>query len=449
MSTSIKIDFDNNVFTYEQMCEQKNLTKKQSEAFDAIMNGENVFISGPAGVGKSEVIKVAMRSLGGHIRVGLTSTTGTSALIIGGTTLHSFLGIGLGRDDCERLIKNIMRNTRIKNRWFELDILIIDEISMLSSELFDKLEYMARIIRRNKSPFGGIQIILSGDFLQLPCVGSETFCFDAESWKTCALRSFYLTEIIRQSNVEFQKCLNEVRLGNLSDESVKMLQDRVGYDLSQTFKDIRPTVLFPLNASVDRINEEELDKLARMECDFIQYDMSFTISHLYNEEMIVSRFKKSCPAPETLQLCVGAQVMLVVNLCTEEELVNGSRGVIIGFHEDKPMVQFLRRQCLIDYYTWELKEENRVIIKATQIPLKIAYAISIHKSQGCSLDCVQIDLANIFEYGQAYCGLSRVKKIDGLSITALDVKRICAHPHALEFYTQLTEFPDEDGKKKN
>jgi len=425
------------------MCEKNNLTIKQLKAFDSIMKGENVFISGPAGVGKSEVIKVAIRSLGCHVRVGLTSTTGTSALIIGGTTLHSFLGIGLGRDDCERLIKNVMRNSRIKNRWIELDILVIDEISMLSAELFDKLEYMARVIRRNKFPFGGIQIILSGDFLQLPCVGSETFCFDAESWKTCTLHVFYLTEIIRQSNIEFQKCLNEVRLGDLTDESVEMLQSRVGYNFSQTHGDIRPTILFPLNTNVDRINEEELDKLARTGCEFIQYDMSFTTSRLYNEETIMSRFKKSCPAPETLQLCVGAQVMLVVNLCVEEELVNGSRGVVVGFHDDRPLVRFSKKQLPMEYYTWEVKEDNRVCLKVTQIPLKIAYAISIHKSQGCSLDCVQIDLANIFEYGQAYCGLSRVKKIDGLSITALDVERICAHPRALTFYTQLTE-DDED-----
>lgn len=416
---------------------KKHLTAKQNEAFEAITKGENVFISGPAGVGKTEVIKFAIRSLGGYVRVGLTSTTGTSALLIGGTTLHSFLGIGLGRDCPDKLLQNIMKNKKIKNRWTELDILIIDEISMLSADLFDKLEYLARIIRRNTAPFGGIQLILSGDFLQLPCVGTDIFCFEAESWNMCVSHVFYLTEIIRQSNVEFQTCLNEVRLGTLSEKSIEMLKSRVNFDLTQTYQNIRPTILFPLNSHVNKINEEELDKLAQTNCEFIQYDMSFTTTHVRNEDMIINSFKKSCPAPQTLQLCIGAQVMLVVNLDLENELANGSRGVVVDFHDDKPVVQFARRQCTIDYYTWELKEDNHTYLRATQIPLKIAYALSIHKSQGCSLDCVQIDLANIFEYGQAYCGLSRVKKLEGLTITDLDITRIQAHPKALAFYENL------------
>ncbi len=431
------------------MLKRDKLTPKQYEVFEAITSGESVFISGPAGVGKTEVIKFAIRSLGGYVRVGLTSTTGTSALIIGGTTLHSFLGIGLGRETPDKLIKNIMQNTKIKNRWLELDILIIDEISMLSADLFDKLEYMARVIRRSENAFGGIQLILSGDFLQLPCVGSDTFCFEAESWNNCVSRTFYLTEIIRQSNIEFQKCLNEIRIGELSDESISMLQSRVGVNLSQINENIRPTILFPLNTNVDRINEEELDKLAKTGVEFMEYDMSISTPHrLRNEDMIISRFKKSCPAPESLQLCVGAQVMLVVNLDLANELANGSRGVVVGFRDDKPIVQFSGRQIVIDYYTWEMKEDSQIYLKVTQIPLKIAYAISIHKSQGCSLDCVQIDLANIFEYGQAYCGLSRVKKLEGLSITALDVTKIQAHPRALDFYNKLIDEMSINDRKK-
>ena len=421
-----------------------NLTIKQREALEAILDGKNVFISGPAGVGKSEIVKVAIEKLRGKVRMGLTSTTGTSALIIGGTTLYSFLGIGLGREGCDFLIRNIMKNNKIKNRWNDLDILIIDEISMLSAELFDKLEYIARVVRHCDSPFGGIQLILSGDFLQLPCVGSETFCFEAKHWAECVNEVFYLTKIIRQSNIDFQKCLNEVRLGNLSDESVKMLQSRVGVDLTKSFRDIRPTILFPLNSNVDKINEEELDKLARLGCEFVEYDMDITIpNRLRNEEMVVSRFKKSCPVAESLQLCIGAQVMLVVNLDLESELANGSRGVIVGFREERPVVQFAKCIRMIDYYTWEMKEDSHVYLSASQIPLKIAYAISIHKSQGCSLDCVKIDLANIFEYGQAYCGLSRVKRLDGLSITSLNVEKIQAHPRALEYYEKLQKIDEE------
>lgn len=415
------------------------LTRKQYEVYQAIKNGESVFISGPAGVGKTEIIKVAMKSLGANIKIGLTSTTGTSALLIGGTTLHSYLGIGLAKDSVDKLTKNIFKNSKIRERWDSVDILIIDEISMLSAELFDKIEYIARVVRRKNEPFGGIQLILSGDFLQLPCVGSETFCFEAETWKTCITRTFYLTEIIRQTNIDFQTCLNEVRLGKLSEKSVKMLEDRVGYDISEKYKDIRPTILFPLNANVDSINEKELDELAKKGHEFVQYDMSFTESRVRNQDFIVTKFKKSCPAPEFLQLCIGAQVMLVVNLCVEEELANGSRGVVIGFQSDKPVVKFAKKQCIIDYYTWEIKEDTHVCLKAMQIPLKIAYAITIHKSQGCSLDCVKIDLKNIFEYGQAYCGLSRVKKLDGLTITELEISKIQAHPKALAFYNQLEE----------
>lgn len=369
--------------------------------------------------------------------MGVTSTTGISALLFGGVTLHSFLGIGLGQGSVESIVSKLYKRPHLRKRWCETEVLIIDEISMLSPALFDKLENVARRIRHNEEPFGGIQLILSGDFLQLPCVNSDDFCFESESWGRCVDQTVYLTEIMRQKELDWQNCLNDVRVGLLPKKTRKLLKTRVGVELKNDFG-IKPTKLFSTNYSVDYINNKELDILAESDPEFFEYNMEI---HVYpgvkNKDYAIDKYKKSCNAPETLQLCVGAQVMLLWNLDTDCGLVNGSRGVVTSFVGDIPMVKFLNgRELLIDYNVWESEEQDKKILRVVQLPLKLAYALTIHKSQGCSLDYAEIDLSNTFAEGQAYVALSRVKNLEGLSIIGIDFDKIRANEKAVEFYKQ-------------
>lgn len=418
-----------------------HLRPKQIEAYTLMTQRKNIFLTGSAGTGKSWVIKAYVEAYKYAKNIAITSTTGISAILIGGTTLHSYLGIGLGTASVENLVSKIFKIPYLRKKWTDLQVLIIDEISMLSPDLFDKLEQMARIIRKSAKPFGGIQLILSGDFLQLPCVESDNFCNEAKSWSSCIGNNVIcLSEIIRQDNVEFQNCLNRVRVGDISGDVLNLLRTRIGVSLVNDIG-IKPTRIFSHNYSVDLINEGELDKLSSEETEFFEYEMEVqvmkTVSDKTRTEM-ETRFKKVCSAPVSLQLCVGAQVMLIYNLDLDNKLVNGSRGVVVNFIENLPVVKFLDGQeKLIDYNIWNIEEGDKVVMRAIQIPLKIAYAITIHRAQGCSLDYAEVDLGNCFEYGQAYVALSRVRNIEGLSIISLDEDKIVAHPKALEFYRNL------------
>ena len=412
------------------------LKSKQKEALISMIKGENIFLTGPGGVGKTSIIKIFRKLASPHKKISVTSTTGTSAILLEGSTLHSYLGIGYGTDHIDKLVKKICTWTWLRKRWQELESLVIDEISMLSPDLFDKLNEIAKRVRKSSKPFGGIQLILSGDFLQLPCVGTNDFCFHAESWKECIDKTIYLDEIIRQGDVTYQNCLNNIRLGIITKKDRNLLDRQIGKNLENSLG-IKPTKLFAINYDVDMINNMELDNLAEDGRQFYEYEMK-TILYSKNKS-IISKFKKNCSAPELLQLCKGAQVMLLINLSVQDGLANGSRGVITGFtSEDLPIVRFLNgKEQIIENYTWEVKENGKKILTAEQIPLKVAYAISIHKSQGSSLDYAEIDLSNIFECGQAYVALSRVKSLEGLSIKSINYDQIRAHPEAVNFYENL------------
>jgi ATP-dependent DNA helicase PIF1 len=384
------------------------------------------------------VVKMFTKAYQKHRRIAVTSTTGTSALLLNGTTLHSYLGIGYGNGSVNSMVDKIYSWTWLRKRWTELECLFIDEISMLDPDIFDKLEEIARIVRRNTSPFGGIQIVLSGDFLQLPCVGTDRFCFEAKSWNKCIKRTVYLNEIMRQGDNVFQDVLNKVRVGDVDDQVKKVLDSRIGANLSNEFG-IKPTCLYSQNCDVNIINDKELDKLAEDGRQFYEYKMDIVVcSGVTNRSAIIEKFKKYCTTPEILQLCKGAQVMLLKNLDIPNGLANGSRGVVTGFVSDMPCVRFLNgEERVIEQNVWEIEENDKKILRAQQVPLKVAYAMSIHKSQGCSLDYSKIDLSDVFEYGQAYVALSRVKSLEGLSIIDINYDYIDAHPKAVEYYESL------------
>ena len=418
--------------------ESCKLSEKQKDALNKIVKGYNVFLTGMSGTGKSLIIKLFYDKYKNSKNIGMTSTTGTSAILIGGTTLHSFLGIGLGKDMVESLYLKIKKKSYMLKRWCELDTIIIDEISMLSPELFDKLELLARKLRYNERPFGGIQLILTGDFLQIPCIGTEEICFEAKSWDKCIKYSIYLTEIFRQNDNIFQKCLNEVRIGKLSKESIDILNSRVNKKLTNS-SGIFPTKIYSLNKDVDKENQKELDKLClnNKDLEFFEYELQFDILKK-NLKFVDEKIKKNCIAPQNLQLCLGAQVMLLYNIDLDIGLANGSRGVITKFEDDLPVVKFMNGvECPINYQEWIIEENNEKILSITQIPLKVAYAITVHRSQGLTIDFAELDLSDIFEYGQAYVALSRVKTLEGLSIRNLNIKKIIANKKAVEYYEKL------------
>lgn len=414
------------------------LNTKQKDAYDCMMRGENVFITGSGGVGKSTVIDKFVCDLQISTNcLAVTSTTGISALLIKGVTLHSYLGIGLGEDSVEGLYKRV-KKFKSYERWRNLKVLIIDEISMLSPELFTKLESLARRIRRNNLCFGGIQLILSGDFCQLPPVKSDKLCFESECWSECVKNTFYLTEIVRQSDSDFKKCLNSVRIGDISEEVKSILSTRVGAELVNS-SGIKPTRLYSTNNMVNSINTEELYKIAKKNKSCIrQYDMDFEFVGVNNKKQYSEKYKRNCMASETLELCIGAQVMLLHNLHIDIGLANGSRGVVIDFTpDDVPIVKFLNGVVKeINDHEWEYKEKKKKIT-IYQYPLKLAWALTIHKSQGSTIDYAEIDLSNPFERGMAYVALSRVKSLDGLTIVDIDYSKIKANQKAVRYYNSL------------
>jgi len=416
------------------------LSNKQKQAYTLIKNGLNIFLTGRGGSGKTSIISLFYKEFKNIKNIGITSTTGTSAILIGGSTLHSYLGIGLGTGDVEVLYMNIKNRAIILNRWIDLDVLIIDEISMLSPHLFDKLEHLARIIRKNDLPFGDIQLILTGDFLQLPCINSSKFCFQAKSWSNCIKKIVYLNENFRQDDPDFQKCLEEVRVGELSHESIQLLKSREHIKL-QNDLGILPTKIYALNRDVDTENKIEIDKLFKKNTDleFYEYQMSYEIiSKKGYKGNIEEKIIKNCNAPAVLELCVGAQVMLLWNMDLEAKLANGSRGVVIKFIDDLPVVRFLTgEERIIDNHTWKIQENGVDLVSITQIPLKIAYAVSVHKIQGITVDYAIVDMDGIFEDGMAYVALSRVTSKEGLSIKNFRLGNIFANEKAVEFYKNL------------
>lgn len=402
-----------------------SLNDIQQLALSEMINGVNIFLTGSGGTGKTTCIHTFVR----HCKrinknIGVTSTTGISAILLGGTTIHQFMGIGMGLLPTHVLINKIRINKKTATRIRSVRVLIIDEISMLSIELLHKIDDICQSIRNNSKPFGGIQIILSGDFCQLPAINSE-FCFTSERWDTIITITIYLTENKRQNDILFQNCLNEIRLGIISDNTKSILNSRLGATLSSVYG-IIPTRIYATNNDVDKINEKEMDKLALNNTIFYEYVEKQTHYTITN--------------PNIIQLTLHTQVILCVNLEIDNQLVNGSRGIIVGFNDNKPIVKFLNGiERVITVHNFDIYDTNGIIINTIQqIPLKLAWAITIHKCQGMTIDFVEVDLSRIFEYGQAYVALSRVSNIQGLCILKqFDYNRIQAHPDAVAFYSKF------------
>jgi len=439
------------------------LTEKQELAFEAMKKGKNVFLTGPAGSGKSFVLKnfiewYKQEKETESKKIYITSTTGLSASLIEGTTIHSYSGIGTGQKDINDIYKNIIKfSNSYKKRWLETGVLIIDEISMMEANIFDKLEILAKKIRKSDEPFGGIQVILSGDFLQLPPVKSTTFCFEAISWDIVIDKVFYFDKIIRQSDENLQEVLNNIRVGIVNDRVKALLNSCLNKKLEHP-SGIIPTHLFSKRDVVINYNTVELQKLI----DEGRETHAYTAEYIFPEkkkltdegkEFLINLINTNRAIDDTLTFSVNTQVMLITNkingLSAEEAsdmkstIFNGSRGIITGFEigaygKKYPIVNFLSGKTLtIRPHTFEYQSDKNTIGKV-QIPLILAWAITMHKAQGMSIDFLKTDIGkDIFEYGQVYVVLSRIRNIDGLSLLNIDYSKIKAHSKILNFYNSL------------
>ena len=428
------------------------LNTKQKDAFQSMKYGKNIFLTGPGGSGKSFLLKYFIEYYKNEIETEdsilyVTSTTGLSASLIDGVTINHYAGIGLGDKDVDYYYKKIIKMKSLRKRWIKTKILIIDEISMMDPELFDKLEFLARKIRRNENIFGGLQIILSGDFLQLPPVKCKNFCFEALTWNNVIEKTFYFDKIIRQDDNLLQKVLNNIRIGKVNEEVVELLNSCLHKDLTNK-EGIIPTLLFSKKNMVIQYNEKELEKLINDKKEHKIFESKYKFKDKITEESkkkLKTLINNKFQVDDIITLSINSQVMLTINF-PDLGLSNGSRGIIIDFTKDEnryPVVLFLNgKTMIVEYYEYKLIEENQFekdeFVTKCQIPLILSWAITIHKAQGMSLEYVKTDIgSSIFEYGQAYVVLSRIKSIDGLSLNNIDYSKIKAHPKILKYYEQL------------
>ena len=419
-----------------------SLSDSQRLAVDKIAEGRNVFITGPAGTGKSYLlnyIKDEYKNEGLHI----TASTGIAAINVGGQTLHSWAGLGLGNLPLNEILRNIcsVKGTHLRKKLRSAKMLAIDEISMISADIFDLLNEMLKVVRNNNKPFGGIQLILFGDFLQLPPINKESneifFCFESDAWKEADIDVIVLKEIYRQSDTELVNLLNDLRFGNINKHDIELLRSRFKQeDLDKTFE---ATILGTHNIQIERINIAKLNELNTQE-------KTFTAKFEGKPEKI-EFLKKNCIVPEKLSLKIGSQVMMLKNTYSKEGIINGSIGIIRSFDKRKgyPVVEFSNGSIItITPEEWCVEKFNEntaqleVEAMMTQIPLILAWAITVHKSQGMTLEKIRCNLGNAFAEGQVYVAVSRVKTLPGLFIESFNINNIKANKKVIEFYQKLT-----------
>lgn len=406
----------------------------QQKAFDKYLNGENVFITGPGGTGKSYFIqRVYENAKSRGLNVSVTAMTGCAALLLdcNAKTIHSWGSIGLGTDPIDVIIKRIVKY-RKRDTWLKTDLLIVDEVSMLSCELFELLYRIAQDLRRSAKPFGNMQIIFSGDFHQLPPVTKDSkFCFESPFWNECFKNQIILRENFRQQgDTIYQKVLSEIREGNISEESKSILRECLTKTPNAL---ISPTLLYPVKRLAEQVN---LFENLSLEGEEKVFKMKYIEPPNKKVEEELIKQKKNLLVDEDIRLKIGSQVMCTINLDQENGIINGSQGKVIGFNSHhEPIVQFFYKNTIrsISQHKWlnDTYETNGII----QIPLILSWAITIHKSQGITLEYANINIgSNIFECGQSYVALSRVKSLEGLYIQGLDFTKIKSNPKVIRFY---------------
>ncbi len=395
------------------------MNEKQMEAVQIIKDNNNLFLSGSAGTGKSFTINKIVSYLDSKkINYGLTALTGCAASLINAQTIHSYLCLGIDRSLKE--IYNILTTSYIaKYKTLKLlHTLIIDEISMMSDDLFELIDLLFKKIKSNDLPFGGIQVILVGDFHQLPPIKGN-YCFTSPIWLLLKMNNVILTELIRQKDdIVLQEILEEMRLGKISDSSFSILKS---LNNTKFTGDIKPTKLFPVNTNVDKINNIEFQKLVTI---------NNNITTTYKAS---SKYKIDNLHTYDICLTINAQIMVIRNISVENHLVNGTRGIVVGLQENCVIIKDINNIFHTINYFNEINKNKRNSISF--MPLKLAYAISIHKSQGSSINCLELDLGNdIFVSGQTYTALSRATNINNIRIINIEKNSFFVNKNIIDFY---------------
>lgn len=434
------------------------LSTEQQLAFTKYRQGISFFVSGPGGTGKSMLIKTIYEdAISRNKQIQVCALTGCAALLLNckAKTIHSWSGIGIASGPKEDIVEKVLSNYQKTKNWRAVEILIVDEVSMMSLKIFEILNIIATSIRNRNRLFGGIQVIFSGDFYQLPPVGNpqeiETsqFCFESELWDKLFLKEniIILKTIFRQKDKRYLKILNEIRNGKIYRSSLNILLENVN---KKREDNIQPTKLYPKRHKVDQFNQLEMEKLVGdTQVYSLKYEYELPMGQTQVEERKkysidqinreLQYIENSLLVNKNIELKVGAQVMCTINYETIDgfQLCNGSRGVITSFQlSGIPVVQFKDGfEIPVDIHIWT--SESIPGIGVSHIPLILAWAMSIHKSQGMTIDIAEVDAGqDIFECGQTYVALSRVKSLEGLYLTSFDVTKIKMNNKVKEFYSK-------------
>lgn len=419
-------------------------------------NKDNVYISGIAGSGKSYLLKQLYdEAVKRKLNCVLTSTTGVSSFNVGGCTIHSWTGIILPSQipkDIQEFISRIVTKIKFKRyllkKWQNLKILFIDEVSMLGANYIDVIDNVARMVRGVNSPFGGIQVVASGDFLQLPPVG-DFFCFESPCWEELHFKNYVLTKAYRFTEQRWNDILQRARVGKLTPSDVSYLRKCINKDNTS---DIKPTVIYSLKKDVDDINEVALDDIDEKSyvyeaIDFMGEEIQTTTQ---NEEFKIIRncteeqakvLDSNLNVKRKVVLKKGAQVMLLANLDVAEGLVNGSRGIITKIDNNEITVKFKGKnqefEEIIKPYDFKIEHQEELLVRKI-VPLIPAYASTVHKMQGLTIDCGIVNCGDsIFSPGQAYVALSRVRSLEGLYLESLKPEKIYPNKKALKFEEEM------------
>lgn len=405
-----------------------------------LCQGENIFITGPAGTGKSFILSVLKKHFKDYVT--LTATTGIASGNIGGTTIHAWSGIQQLQIPFPKILWECKRDNILT-----CNLLVVDEVSMLSAFMLEYLDKLFKMVRKNNYPFGGIQVIFIGDFLQLPPVATSEeikiypakgqYCFESNVWNELNLKTIYLSKIYRQNDVKFCNILNNFRRGCLTHRDINEIKNRY----------INPNLvenklhLYSRKAQVDNYNKQQLDKIEAKEFYYEAQDKidSKLAKNSKMKKILWKRLDNNIQAKEVIVLKKGCRVMLLKNY-PEEDIYNGSCGTVVDIDESSVTVKFDNGyqskfyKTIFDYY-----ENETYIGTRFQIPFILAYAITIHKAQGLTLDEAVVDCASAFEHGQVYVALSRVKRLDNLYILGFNEHRVYADKKAQFFYKKLLE----------